>query len=228
MKNIEWKSVKNYEGLYEVSNQGTVRSIRNNIVLKTSGNRGYQRCILCNNGKQEIVSIHRLVYASFIGELNDSLVIDHIDGVKDNNRPENLQQIPTRQNTTKGKKRLSGYAGVHWYKQIQKWGVEIQIENVRYFLGVFTDKLKASQKYEQTLNNYLDFGRKPETKKEGFKVCRKCNRELPVSDFHTTKTRKGTISLVYQCKECEAKYKKQIKFQKHEKNINSVIGCPVF
>ena len=203
-----WKSIKGFEGLYEVSSLGNVKSIRRNKLLSLHIDQdGYKSCTLCRIYKKN-VRVHRLVYEAFIGELDDRLVIDHIDTIKTNNEYTNLRQIETRENTTIGKVRKSNYRGVRYFKPNNKWGSEIQIDGVRYFLGLYDSAELASEQYEKTLSDWLNFSIKPIRIKDGFKICRVCNCELPFSEFHTSKTKKGTVSYLYQCKSCEAKYKR--------------------
>jgi uncharacterized protein YlaI len=72
------------------------------------------------------------------------------------------------------------------------------------------------------LNNKV----KPITVKEGFKVCKVCLKELEVTEFHITKTMKGTPSLMYQCKECESKAK-MIRYQNKKYGLTNFkyMGC---
>ena len=67
-----WKDVKDYEGLYQVSNLGRVKSIRKNKILSPKHNwDGYLRIQLWRNNKNRYVSIHRLVAEAFIQNPND-------------------------------------------------------------------------------------------------------------------------------------------------------------
>ena len=106
-----WKPVENYEGLYEVSNFGRVRSLPkewttgwNNVkrshkgfVLKPAKNRdGYLSVSLSKDGKIKHHSVHRLVVRAFVGESN--LDCNHKDGKKENNCVDNLEYCTTREN----------------------------------------------------------------------------------------------------------------------------------
>lgn len=101
-----------YEGLYMVSDQGNVKSVKR-IILRSDGrkrtihekikegthNKGYKRIALVdNNGKSTSLYVHRIVMESFIGKSN--LYVDHINGVKDDNRLENLRYVTNSQNLT--------------------------------------------------------------------------------------------------------------------------------
>ena len=109
MLNIEWKPIKGYEGLYEVSNDGRVRRLR-----FTNGSYdfekvreckqalntwGYMTVSLSKNGKGNTKRVHRLVANAFLGESN--LQIDHIDGNKQNNRLDNLEYVTPKENTNR-------------------------------------------------------------------------------------------------------------------------------
>lgn len=87
----EWRSVPDYEGLYQVSNLGRVRGLKRNRILKPSPNeKGYPQIALCKNGKMKTIKLHKLVAEVFIGK-RDDLEINHIDGDKTNNTVSNLE-----------------------------------------------------------------------------------------------------------------------------------------
>ena len=102
-----WKDIEGYEGLYQVSNIGRVKSMnrivnnnggidyREERVLKQDIDRGgYKQIHLCKDGKRRTLKVHRLVAKAFpeiCGEWFEGCEIDHIDGVKDNNKATNLK-----------------------------------------------------------------------------------------------------------------------------------------
>ena len=122
IKNLEgeiWKPILDYEGLYEVSNKGRVKS------LNYGGRKGYVRLmkptkwkkgcylgILLHDGKtRKRKTIHRLVYEAFNGRLpqydrhagaDKMFVINHLDDNKYNNRLENLELTTQRGNNSHG------------------------------------------------------------------------------------------------------------------------------
>lgn len=96
----EWRPVRGYEGLYEVSNIGRIKSLRNNIVLKQldSGN-GYFKVLFSKCGKVRSFWVHRLVASAFVPNPNDLPVVDHLDGNKRNNNAENLDWCTSGDNS---------------------------------------------------------------------------------------------------------------------------------
>ena len=111
-KDEVWRDVKGYEGQYQVSNKGNVRSVDriNHIGRRHSGRTlrsaysadGYPQVALCKNGKMKTKYIHRLVAEAFIPNPNNSPQINHIDEVKDNNNVENLEWCTSKYNINHG------------------------------------------------------------------------------------------------------------------------------
>lgn len=89
-----WKSIKGWEGLYEVSNLGNVKSLKygKERILKPGKHKdGYLRINLSNNGRRKNFSIHRLVAEVFISNPYKLPEVNHKDENKLNNRVDNLE-----------------------------------------------------------------------------------------------------------------------------------------
>ena len=88
-----WKDVVGYEGLYQVSNLGIVKSLfRYKKILKPfEDNKGYLRVTLYKNNKSKSIKVHKLVAEAFIPNPNNYDCINHKDENKMNNRVENLE-----------------------------------------------------------------------------------------------------------------------------------------
>lgn len=97
-----WKPVVGYEAMYEVSNLGRVKSLnyrrsgREGIMTPTESTCGYPQLILSRDSTQNRFVVHCLVYEAFNGKIPEGHVIEHINGVKNDNRIENLR-IATRE-----------------------------------------------------------------------------------------------------------------------------------
>ena len=96
-----FKDIKGYEGLYQISNRGNVRSLRSNIVMKLSCCKdNYLKVKFCKNGEQKTVQVHRLVAESFIDNPGNKPQINHKDCNKSNNDISNLEWVTAKENTT--------------------------------------------------------------------------------------------------------------------------------
>lgn len=119
MKEI-WKDINGYEGLYQISNLGKVKSIISNKILKGNENAEYIYVTLCKNGKQKIKKIHRLVAEAFIDNPNNYLYINHKDENKKNNIVNNLEWCTKAYNNNYGTRNERMSKNKSKYKIIQK------------------------------------------------------------------------------------------------------------
>lgn len=114
-----WKDIKNYEGLYQVSNLGRVKSLNRicydsvrkynkkifkRILKQAIAKPGYYTINLTKNGKQQTYRIHRLVAETFIPNPYNYPIINHIDGNKLNNNINNLEWCTYKHNSKEAKK----------------------------------------------------------------------------------------------------------------------------
>lgn len=104
LKNEVWTTIIGYDGLYEVSNHGRVKSLKRFNPKSGKGGRwysekmlklredkdGYLTVCLTKDGKRKLCKVHRLTLSSFSGEEKD-LQVNHIDGNKQNNHIDNLE-----------------------------------------------------------------------------------------------------------------------------------------
>lgn len=98
-----WKDVKNYEGLYQCSDKGEIRSCKTLKTLKYRYDKdGYGKVILYNKGKGVEFRVHRLIAETFIPNPNKLPLINHKDEVKNNNCIENLEWCSYEYNNNYG------------------------------------------------------------------------------------------------------------------------------
>jgi hypothetical protein len=95
----EWRDAVGYEGYYQISSHGKVRSISSgNEMSIFSDNRGYQRVALRKNGFQKKIRVHRLVCISFLPNPDNKPFVNHKDGNPSNNNIENLEWVTNSEN----------------------------------------------------------------------------------------------------------------------------------
>lgn len=108
----EWKDIEGYEGLYQISNLGRVKSLERIVPLKNGRKRvqyelirkpkkaykGYLQVDLWKNHKCSVKRINRLVAIAFIPNPENKPEVNHIDGNKENNRIDNLEWVTGKEN----------------------------------------------------------------------------------------------------------------------------------
>lgn len=94
-----WKTVKNFESLYLVSDKGKVFSIMSQKILKPAKSKnGYCKVALYNKGASKHVSVHRIVAEAFVENADGKPQVNHIDGDKSNNSANNLEWVTASEN----------------------------------------------------------------------------------------------------------------------------------
>ena len=158
-----WRDVPNYEGIYQVSSLGRVKSLSRiklnkgkypytskEKILKQHVNNNYMKVRISD----KMLSVHQVVAMAFLNHKIDgmNLVVDHINNNPLDNRLKNLQVITQRQNATKDKiNKTSKYAGVSWHKALNKWRSYIKINDKQIHLGYFINEEDANLAYQNKL-----------------------------------------------------------------------------
>ena len=155
-----FKDIKGYEGLYQVSDQGRIKSLnrkaRKEKILKANiDGGGYSIVCLSKNGIKKTFLVHLLMAKTFLNHKPNGrkeLVCDHRNNIRRDNRLENLQLITQRLNATKDQKGCSSdYIGVFWDNTFKKWVAHIWINGRNKHLGYFIDEKEAAKYYQDAL-----------------------------------------------------------------------------
>lgn len=102
----EWRDIIGYNGKYQVSNLGNVRSV-NRILKKQLDRYGYFFVHLSLNNRSKCKKVHRLVAESFIPEYSELLQVNHKNEIKTDNRVENLEMCNNRYNCNYGSRKTA-------------------------------------------------------------------------------------------------------------------------
>jgi hypothetical protein len=152
-----WKAINGYEGYYEVSNLGRVRSIRYNPhrILRGNSVNGYIQYSLSVNGSRKCIYGHQLVAIAFLGHKPNGhkLVCNHKNFNRADNSVSNLEIITQRENTSRSHiKSRSKYVGVSWFNRDSKWLAKILVKGRQKHIGLFESEIEASKAYNEYLN----------------------------------------------------------------------------
>lgn len=161
MKKEIWKDIPGYEGLYQISNWGNVKSLSdrwgNERLLKPSNDNVYYKIGLHKDKKRKEFKIHQLVAMAFLGHIPDGMnvIINHIDNNPLNNHVDNIEIIKKEGTISANRINSSIHKnkpGISWYKQGNKWRTQIRIGKAIH-LGLFIDKQEALDMYQKALAN---------------------------------------------------------------------------
>jgi len=136
---MDWKTIVDFEN-YEVNELGEVR--RNGKMRKACINNGYYVFTLCKDNKRTHFTVHRLIALYFIPNPDNLPCVDHINGIRTDNRIENLRWCTKQQNewNNKGK----GYRITKYGKYV----AQIRQDGKFIYLGTFDTPEEARQAYE--------------------------------------------------------------------------------
>lgn len=169
----EWRAIAGYEGMYEISNYGRVKSLARSIV-RSNGNpqsfkekllrpglatMGYFTVSLCNLGVHRSFYVHILVATAFIPNPKNLDQVNHKDTIKINNFFLNFEWVSNRENSSHAwlkKSKSSKYIGVTKVNQkgITSFRSFIIVNGSRLDLGFFKSEKMAYEAYLDALKKY--------------------------------------------------------------------------
>lgn len=151
-----WKPIKGYEGIYEVSSYGRVRSldhlsslgerVKGRVLKSHTAGRGYLSVGL-HNGKKKDFYIHRLVASAFIPNPDNLLQVNHKDEDKTNNHADNLEWCDLQYNHAYGTGRARRAEAFPGKKSV------IQLDEQGNYIREYTSLEEAARNFSITKNN---------------------------------------------------------------------------
>lgn len=175
-----WKDIIGYEGLYQISNNGRVKSFyarggnrsrracigKEHYLAPYSSSTGYLKVSLLKNHKKEDPRVHRLVAMAFVPNPENKPYVNHKDGNKTNNKATNLEWCTQAENinhalktglikTTKLTNEELAELYIHQHKGIREIAKmkRTSLERVRKHLDLYGIKRHYGRKYEIPLDN---------------------------------------------------------------------------
>jgi hypothetical protein len=161
-----WLPVKGFEGRYEVSNFGSIRSLdmyinnphgsksfkKGRTLRQTKNGKGYLAVKLCLNGLQKSLVVHRIVAEAFVPNKMNYPQVNHLNGIKSDNRTDNLEWCTNRQNiihaynnglikTNKGE--------AHHMSKLK----QTEVDEIRVFLSNGETMSSLARKYSVTVTS---------------------------------------------------------------------------
>lgn len=168
-----WKDIEGYEGFYQVSNLGGIKSIdriasdgRGTYPLRGRGinqviqSNGYGMLTLCKNGIRKPILCHRLVAIAFIPNPEKLPFVNHKNGIKHDNRAGNLEWVSIRENQAharmilRSNKKRGKRHGISYRAKSKRWETKLCLNSKIIYLGAFKTEEEAHERYQKALIEY--------------------------------------------------------------------------
>ncbi|BAM20907.1 HNH endonuclease [Enterococcus phage BC611] len=141
--NEEWLDIKGYEGLYQISNLGRVKSLSKRVVYSNGSIRevpekiltpsestqGYLKVNFFKDKKPKTKYIHKLVYVTFVSEVKEGNQLNHINECKFDNTLANLEEVTAKENINHGTRTMRQA----WFNSKPVKAVSVEDGSVKLF-----------------------------------------------------------------------------------------------
>jgi len=174
-----WRDIPTYEGFYQASDLGRIKSlsrfvdngnsghiISDRIIKQSNADYNSLSCTLCKDNVQIKFKVHTLVAMAFLNHKPCKMlrVVDHIKQNRKDNRLIMLRVITQRENASQSHlKSSSKYVGVYYRKNRNYWDATIRIQDKKHHLGSFKTEIEASNAYNEALKNWSENSIKPKS-----------------------------------------------------------------
>lgn len=164
-----WKDIKGFEGIYQISNKGRLKSFKrvsDGKILSTKNSKGwYLNVVLEYKDKFRSVKLHKLVAEAFIPNLLDKPEINHIDGNKQNNSVENLEWVTRNENVTHAiKHNPDMLLGMMYHNKVLRSKIVQQFSLDGKFIAQYFTSAEASAATGVCQRNIMQVAKKEEYK----------------------------------------------------------------
>jgi hypothetical protein len=227
-ENEIWKDVPNYEGYYQVSDLGRVKSLsrlarnkrgcwfsKERMLNPTIGTTGYFYVKLNKETKRKNIKVHQLVAMSFLGHKLDGtqkVVVDHINNIKIDNNLSNLQIITGRLNISKDRKKINKcLTGVEKINN-ERFRAKIVYNGKSIHLGIFKTEKEASEYYQNAVKSIENGEEIKHNKKEkssiykGVSYCKRDKKWIAFFFLNGKTNHLGTFKTELEAFESRCKY----------------------
>ncbi|MBO0323455.1 NUMOD4 motif-containing HNH endonuclease [Muricauda sp. CAU 1633] len=148
-----WRNITGFEGDYQVSNMGRLKSIkfRKEVILKPRDRKGYDSYILYGHEIPKTVNGHVIVANEFLDRPKGKfIVVDHINNNKKDNRLINLRYVTAIENVARYYRKKKGSVGGQKHSS-GKYQSTISFNGKDFYLGIFKTKAEAVAIYQKNL-----------------------------------------------------------------------------